>query len=116
MDVLPPIFDALGSFDGISLGCAIQVPIFVVPVWRLPRRKIPAHLEIERDGDQGLVARRLRLVAGQCADAAGGGKCRSDGERPDDEIPSVAVPPSAPPDVEGCAESPYQNKIRARPR
>src|SRR5439155_10431621 len=43
------------GLDGVFLGLGVQVPLLVVPMGLLPTREVAAHLQVERDGDEGLA-------------------------------------------------------------
>src|SRR5262249_14412319 len=58
MDDSAACLDPSRGLDRIPLRRGVEVPLLVVPVSVVPRRKVSAHLQVERDGDQGSVARR----------------------------------------------------------
>ena len=60
--------------DGPSLGFVVEVALFVIPVRDLPFREIAAHLQVERDRDQGARGScRLLGQRGRCNCRPGGG-------------------------------------------
>ena len=46
------------GLHGITLGRGVEVSLLVVPVGLVPGGEVPAHLQVERDGDQGLLRGR----------------------------------------------------------
>ena len=60
-------FDALACLDGVLLRLGVEIPFLVIPVRRFPRWEIAAHLQIERDSDEGLLligCQAFRVFAG----------------------------------------------------
>jgi hypothetical protein len=86
-----PRLDAPARLDGVRLGLGVEVALLVVPVGRLPRREVAAHLQVERDGDQRLagVGRRVVLLGrarGRRPPAAG--EAEAGGRAAGEEAPS----------------------------
>jgi hypothetical protein len=50
------VADAPAGLDRVAFGFLVEIAFLVVPVDGFPGGEVAAHLEIERDGDQGAVA------------------------------------------------------------
>src|SRR6516225_7460443 len=72
MDDTAPAADSLAGFHRVALGLGIQIALVVIPVGILPPRKIPAHFQVERDGDVCLL-----FIVGRLGNGQGGApQCR----------------------------------------
>src|SRR5205823_2989152 len=72
-------FDAPGRLDGILLRRVVEITLLIIPMSRLPSRKIAAHFQVERNSHDRLT----RLIRAQ---RLAEHKTRSQTQRPSQEF------------------------------